>query len=77
MRHRMQCSVLTDQTVETSARGEECPEEQDQEPAKKFTLPGKKWDRKQKISTGMLVSQASCEYGLYMCYTHTAQGKEL
>ena len=71
MRHRMQCSVFTDHTVETSARGEECPEELDQEPPKKFTLPGKKWDRKQKISTEMLVSDATCTTQVRCLYTNS------
>ncbi len=52
MRHRMQCSIVTDQSVTTKTE-EECPLSPTIRTT--FTLPSKMWDKKQKISTDMLV----------------------
>ena len=58
MRHRMQCSVVTDQSVSMSVinRDDECPVTPPVDSGKStFFVPGKKWDKKQKVSSGMLV----------------------
>ncbi len=55
MRLRMECSVITDDSV-TTKTDEECLLSPDPTQTT-FSLPTKKWDKKQKISTGMLVSE--------------------
>ncbi len=57
----MQCSIETEQSV-TTKTNEECPLSPDESTTQNsfFTLPSQKWDKKQKISTEMLVSECLC-----------------
>lgn len=55
MRHRMQCTIVTEQSV-ALRNADECPVEEGGAPKTIFLLPGEKWNKKQKVSTGMLVS---------------------